>query len=80
MGLLVDRYDQKVWDVIKHPKYVTGGQVVGPFAPPLRRVPYTVTEIAATVGRKVILVTSSLRRLEKRGKIMETHDGWLAKT
>lgn len=83
--LFLDRYDQKVWDVVKHPRhsYGAGGQVVvsgGRSIPAPKDVPYSVSEIATEIGRKKFLVANSLKRLEKRGKVRESHEGWLVKT
>jgi hypothetical protein len=78
---LVERYDRPVWNAIKVPRYhVAAPQLLvsGGYVPPRRPKPYAVGEITDSVHRKQFLVLMSLRRLEKRGKVKETHEGWMA--
>jgi hypothetical protein len=78
---VISSYDQKVWDVVKHHRYAQPeGRVVTSFSPipQPKEIPYTTTEIAERVVRRESLVTFSLKRLEKRGKVVETHEGWKA--
>lgn len=80
IGLLIEAYDQKVWDVVKQPRYRPrpGGQVQFIGAPEPKYKPYTSAEIAAELHRKEFMIIRSLKRLERRGKIKESHDGWYA--
>lgn len=81
IGFFLDSYDQKVWDVVKHPRLrnYAGGRVQNNWdrMMPHDNVPYTVTEISQQLKRREFAVSMSLRRLEKRGKVRETHEGWL---
>ena len=83
MEFIFDIYDQKIWDVVKHPQLrnYAGGRVQTNWDQmmPHDNVPYTVTEIAKQLKRREFMVRMSLRRLEKRGKVKETHEGWLVK-
>jgi hypothetical protein len=75
----LETYDQKVWDVVKHPRFVPSGASGSNFGPPpvLKPIPYSAPEIAAKIKRRELTVRGSLKRLEKRGKVKETHEGWL---
>jgi hypothetical protein len=76
---VLETYDQKVWDVVKHPRFVPSGASGSNFGPTpvLKAIPYTAAEIATQINRREFMVTASLKRLEKRGKVKETHEGWL---
>jgi hypothetical protein len=79
IAFFINRHDQVVWESLS-PRYAPSpeGVVVGGHPRPAPDpIPYKVPEIAANVTRRERSVISSLRRLEKRGKARETHEGWL---
>jgi hypothetical protein len=77
VSLVVDKYDQKVWEIIKVPRFEHPTERRPVYAGvPQKQAAYSVAEIAATLGRKEFMVTYSLKRLEKRGA-RDTHEGWL---
>lgn len=80
MGFLLDHYDRPVWDVVKVPRHMprVTGIIGGISQPPPILIPYTTKEISGKIRRPEFFVTSSLKRLEKRGKVKETHEGWVA--
>ncbi|MGA2876832.1 MAG: hypothetical protein ABSE82_15025 [Nitrososphaerales archaeon] len=84
MELILNAYDQAVWDVVKHPRQrnYAGGMVITSWdrMMPHDNVPYTVEEISLQLKRRKSLVKMTLHRLEKRGKVKETHEGWLVKS
>jgi predicted transcriptional regulator len=43
------------------------------------QLPHSIGEIAAKLNRKPRFVAWSLRRLEKRGKVLRAIDGWYAR-
>jgi predicted transcriptional regulator len=43
------------------------------------QLPHSIGEIAANINRNPRFVAWSLRRLEKRGKVLRAIDGWYAR-
>jgi len=74
---IMEKRDQSVWAIVREPKQKPLGTQGGKtFYDKHVEVPHTVPEIAKRIGRKESNVTSSLRRLEKRGKVKDVHGGW----
>jgi predicted Rossmann fold nucleotide-binding protein DprA/Smf involved in DNA uptake len=70
------RHDEPVWIVVRQPKYKQFPSSQNWVVTPEVELPYTVQEIANRTGRSESSVTSSLKRLEKRGKVKDVHGGW----
>lgn len=74
----INRHDESVWVVVRKPKFKelfatqAGVQIYGV----KDEIPYPLSEISATVGRKESNVLKSLKRLEKAGKVRDIHGGW----
>jgi hypothetical protein len=72
--------DRKVMDAISVPKPSppVGAMYLGPPGPKER--PYKLQELSLVTGRSDASVFTSLRRLQRRGKVQLTHDGkWIRK-
>jgi predicted Rossmann fold nucleotide-binding protein DprA/Smf involved in DNA uptake len=79
---MIDKYlakhDESVWVIVREPRHkVVFWQHNVPFydTPP-KDSPYSLSEIAKRVNRKESSVLRSLKRLEKRGKVKDVHEGW----
>ena len=79
-GLLLEKYDAPVWECVKKPKHPKVSYTPGVVEDNLQiEIPYSLNEVAQTVGRSTGSVRRSLKRMEKLGKVKELHVGWQRK-
>jgi len=76
---LLQYHDQPVWEVLREPNFKPDHSQGGRIFYSKEEIPYLTVNLAEKVGRKESSVLSSVRRLEKRGKVKEVHPGWQRK-
>jgi len=79
MNIFWNSRDVPVWAVLRVPKFKPSHTHNNWTFYSTDEIPYSPEEIATKVHRSIRSVTSSLHRLEKRGKVKELQGGWQRK-
>lgn len=83
MALLYNKacqvYDEPLWRVVRTPKFKVDHFHADKAYYGKEEIPYPVEQLAKTLSRSIWSVTSSIHRLEKRGKVKEIDGGWQRK-
>jgi hypothetical protein len=75
-----ERHDEAVWQIVKQRKRkIIGTQGDKPMFSQTQEVGYSVEEIAKDLNRALRSVRASFGRLEKRGRVIDTSEGWRRK-